>query len=160
MEALRHSLGCTIWLKTKLSQNTIAKEIKTPTLAKSISSLPGGNHRLLAIIWHKQPGTGSSCDINQGPGNHNQHSSTGLFALFCPLELSNATSIASTTRLLETVTPVPNALYLRTTGIPTVKTYELIYKKCYENYELNFFLPKLWNELLHKSGFSGRYELK
>ncbi len=96
---LRHSLGYT-YLLQNLSQHTIAEELKAmviKTLAKSISSLPGSNHRLSAITGHTQPGTGSSSDINQGPGpsesNHYHHSSTSLFALLYPLELSNAAFI-------------------------------------------------------------------
>jgi hypothetical protein len=46
-----------------LLQHTIAEEIKAmvlKTLAKSIGSLPGSNHRLrvMAITGNKQPGTG------------------------------------------------------------------------------------------------------
>jgi hypothetical protein len=114
---LQHSLGCTNSLQN-LSQNTIAEELKAmilKTLAKSISSLPGSNHRLLAITGHTQPGTGSSSDIKQGPGlsetNHYHHSSTSLFALLCPLELSNAAFVTSAALILGT--PVPHAQYLR-----------------------------------------------
>ena len=114
---LQHSIGCTNSLQN-LSQHTIAEELKAmvlKTLAKSISSLPGSNHRLLAITGHTQPGTGSSSDIKQGPGpsetSHCHHSSTSLLALLCPLELSNAAFVTSAA--LSLGTPVPHAQYLR-----------------------------------------------
>ncbi len=118
---LQHSLGCTNLLQN-LSQHTIAEELKAMvlrTLAKSMNSLPGSlsNHRLLAITGHTQPGTSSSSDINQGPGpsetNHYRHSSTSLYALLCPLELSNAAFITSAALLFGTLVSHALRLYLR-----------------------------------------------
>ncbi len=101
-------------------QYVLSKELKATSfqaLSDSLSSLPGGNHRLLAVCAQKLPAGDPKSDICPGSqagdteSDYHRHSPTGRLALLCPFELSNAAFITSSALLLGV--PVPHAFYLR-----------------------------------------------
>jgi hypothetical protein len=111
------SASCSISLDDA-PQHVISEELKATSfqaLSDSLSTLPGGNHRLLAVCAQKLPAGDPKSDICPGSGDtesdYHRHRPTGLLALLCPFELSNAAFITSSALLLGT--PVPHALYLR-----------------------------------------------
>ncbi len=102
------SASCSISLDDA-PQHVISEELKATSfqaLSDSLSTLPGGNHRLLAVCAQKLPAGDPKSDICPGSGgtesDNHRHRPTGLLALLCPFELSNAAFITSSALLLGT----------------------------------------------------------